>query len=75
LVILVGDRAGSERYRARQLRPAGAGLRRAEGAGRRSASTKGGKSKFTPYADIESVKQLKVVWDFNFVDPNTVDIA
>jgi len=31
-----------------------------------------GTAKFAPYADIESVKQLKVVWDFNFVDPKAV---
>jgi len=31
-----------------------------------------GSSTFAAYADIESVKQLKVVWDFNFVDPKTV---
>jgi len=31
-----------------------------------------GSSKFAPYSDIESVKQLKVVWDFNFVDPKAV---
>ena len=34
-----------------------------------------GTSKFASYADIESVKQLKVVWDFNFVDPKTVGIV
>lgn len=31
-----------------------------------------GTAKFAPYADIDSVKQLKTVWDFNFVDPNAV---
>lgn len=32
-----------------------------------------GSSQFSSYADIKSVKQLKVVWDFNFVDPKTVN--
>lgn len=31
-----------------------------------------GTAKFSAYADIDSVKQLKVVWDFNFVDPKAV---
>ena len=31
-----------------------------------------GTSKFSSYADIDSVKQLKAVWDFNFVDPKAV---
>jgi len=34
-----------------------------------------GSSKFSSYADIESVKQLKVVWDFNFVDPKAVSVV
>ena len=33
-----------------------------------------GSSKFATYADIESVKQLKAVWDFNFVDPKSVAV-
>lgn len=31
-----------------------------------------GTAKFAPYSDIESIKQLKVVWDFNFIDPKAV---
>ena len=31
-----------------------------------------GSSTFATYEDIDSVKQLKVVWDFNFVDPKAV---
>ena len=31
-----------------------------------------GTAKFETYADIDSLKQLKVVWDFNFVDPKAV---
>src|SRR5215475_9756143 len=34
-----------------------------------------GTSKFAPYADIDSLKQLKVVWDFNFTDPKAVGIV
>ena len=34
-----------------------------------------GSAKFVPYSDIDSVKQLKVVWDFNFVDPKAVGIV
>ena len=34
-----------------------------------------GSSKFSAYADIDRVKQLRVVWDFNFVDPKAVGIA
>jgi len=34
-----------------------------------------GTSHFESYADIESVKQLRVVWDFNFADPRTVGIV
>ena len=34
-----------------------------------SADAPYGTAKFAPYADIDSIKQLKVVWDFNFVDP------
>jgi uncharacterized protein len=33
---------------------------------------KWGSAKFEPYADIDSVKQIKAVWDFNFVDPKAV---
>ena len=32
-----------------------------------------GTSKFESYGDIDQVKQLKVVWDFNFQDPKAVD--
>jgi hypothetical protein len=31
-----------------------------------------GTAKFAPYADIDTIKQLRVVWDFNFVDPKAV---
>lgn len=34
-----------------------------------------GTSHFESYADIDSVKQLKVVWDFNFVDPKAVGVV
>ena len=34
-----------------------------------------GSSRFAPYADINSVKQLKPVWDFNFVDPKAVGVV
>ena len=40
-----------------------------------SADAPYGSAKFTPYADIDSVKQLKVVWDFNFVDPKSVGLV
>ena len=33
------------------------------------------RSKFSSYADIDDVKQLKAVWDFNFVDPKAAGIA
>lgn len=31
-----------------------------------------GTAKFSAYGDIDSIKQLKMVWDFNFVDPKAV---
>ena len=31
-----------------------------------------GTAKFEIYKDIEQIKQLKVVWDFNFSDPRAV---
>jgi len=34
-----------------------------------------GSAKFSSYSDIESVKQLKTVWDFNFVDPKAVGVV
>lgn len=34
-----------------------------------------GTAVFAPYSDIDSVKQLKVVWDFNFVDPKAVGLV
>jgi len=34
-----------------------------------------GTAKFESYADIDSLKQLKVVWDFNFQDPKTVNVV
>jgi intracellular sulfur oxidation DsrE/DsrF family protein len=40
-----------------------------------SADAPYGTAKFVPYSDIDSVKQLKVVWDFNFVDPKAVGVV
>lgn len=34
-----------------------------------------GTAKFSSYADIDSVKQIKVVWDFNFSDPKAVGVV
>jgi len=34
-----------------------------------------GTSSFSSYADVDSLKQLKVVYDFNFVDPKAVGLA
>jgi intracellular sulfur oxidation DsrE/DsrF family protein len=34
-----------------------------------------GSSAFAAYDDVDSLKQLKVVWDFNFVDPNAVGMV
>lgn len=34
-----------------------------------------GSAKFVTYADINSVKQLKAVWDFNFADPKSVGVV
>lgn len=34
-----------------------------------------GSSKFSAYTDIDGVRQLKTVWDFNFVDPRAVGVA
>lgn len=34
-----------------------------------------GSAGFESYADINSLKQLKAVWDFNFVDPKAVGIV
>lgn len=34
-----------------------------------------GTAKFSAYADIDSIKQLKMVWDFNFVDPKAVGMV
>lgn len=34
-----------------------------------------GSSTFAAYKDIDDLKQLKVVWDFNFVDPNAVGMV
>jgi intracellular sulfur oxidation DsrE/DsrF family protein len=34
-----------------------------------------GSAKFESYADINSVKELKTVWDFNFVDPKAVGVV
>jgi intracellular sulfur oxidation DsrE/DsrF family protein len=40
-----------------------------------SAAAPYGSAKFVPYSDIDSIKQLKVVWDFNFVDPQAVGLV
>lgn len=40
-----------------------------------SAEAPYGTAKFTSYSDIDSVKQLKAVWDFNFVDPKAVGMV
>jgi uncharacterized protein len=34
-----------------------------------------GSAGFESYADINSLKQLKVVWDFNFIDPKAVGMV
>ncbi|MDA8110775.1 MAG: DsrE family protein, partial [Betaproteobacteria bacterium] len=34
-----------------------------------------GTAKFESYADIDRIKQLKVVWDFNFQDPRTIAVV
>jgi intracellular sulfur oxidation DsrE/DsrF family protein len=34
-----------------------------------------GTAKVAAYADIDEIKQLKVVWDFNFTDPKAVGIV
>lgn len=38
-----------------------------------SDSEQYGSAKFESYQDIDSIKQLKVVWDFNFQDPKSVN--
>jgi hypothetical protein len=37
-----------------------------------SAGAPYGTARFAAYADIDRIKQLKVVWDFNFIDPGSV---
>jgi intracellular sulfur oxidation DsrE/DsrF family protein len=34
-----------------------------------------GTAKFAAYSDIDEIRQLKVVWDFNFTDPKAVGIV
>lgn len=34
-----------------------------------------GTAKFSAYSDVDDIKQLKVVWDFNFSDPKAVGIV
>jgi intracellular sulfur oxidation DsrE/DsrF family protein len=34
-----------------------------------------GTAKFEAYPDIDTLKQLKVVWDYNFVDPKAVGVV
>jgi intracellular sulfur oxidation DsrE/DsrF family protein len=34
-----------------------------------------GTARFAAYSDIDDLKQLKVVWDFNFTDPKAVGIV
>ena len=38
-----------------------------------SANEPYGSAKFSAYEDIESIKELKTVWDFNFVNPMAVN--
>lgn len=40
-----------------------------------SADAPYGSAKFAAYPDIDSLKQLRIVWDFNFVDPKAVVLA
>lgn len=40
-----------------------------------SADAPFGSAKFMTYSDTDSVKQLKAVWDFNFVDPKSVGVV
>ena len=40
-----------------------------------SAEAPYGTAKFSAYADINSVKELKTVWDFNFTDPKAVGVV
>ena len=40
-----------------------------------SADAPYGSAKFSTYADINSVKQLRAVWDFNFTDPKAVGVV
>ena len=34
-----------------------------------------GTATFSSYADIDKLKELKVVWDFNFTDPKAVGVV
>lgn len=34
-----------------------------------------GTARFAPHSDIENLKELKVVWDFNFIDPKALGIG
>jgi intracellular sulfur oxidation DsrE/DsrF family protein len=34
-----------------------------------------GSAKFAVYPDVADLKQLKIVWDFNFIDPKAVGIV
>jgi uncharacterized protein len=40
-----------------------------------SQATPYGTAKFSPYADIDDIKQLKAVYDFYFPDPNSVPLV
>jgi len=40
-----------------------------------SAEAPYGTAKFSAYVDINSIKQLKTVWDFNFTDPKAVGVV
>lgn len=42
---------------------------------RPAPATPYGTAKFSPYADIDEVKQLKAVYDFYFPDPNSVPLV
>lgn len=53
----------------------GGALALAQEAAHEAAPDSLGSAKFETYADIDSIKQLKTVWDFNFVDPKMVSVV
>ena len=44
-------------------------------AGAQTSAVPYGTAKFAAYSDIGELKQLKVVWDFNFTDPKAVGVV